>query len=519
MQIFKKYPFYLLLFAMFPALSLISHNISEDHFGVVIRPVYVSLIITIFFFLLTNLFIKNISRSGLFTLFVITIFFSFGHAITILSNTTILGVEVGRIRVLGIISIITLLIGFLIIKKIPNNFSDVNLNLFMVSLLLVLIPIGNILYFNFQQIEHRTTRVPLNENKDINNSLPDVYFIILDSYTRQDVLEELYNYDNQPFLNTLKNLGFYIAECSMSNYQYTLLSMSSTLNMNYLPDIDKRINKDQYQPEVLKDLIRHNKVRKLLSDAGYKFVSVENSYLGTQIPDADIYIRQSTNNYFNSSANEYLTPFEEMFIKTTVGVALYRLPLGDVTKWVQRESFPYYDRARNQLFQLDTLSDLVYVPGPKFVYVHLNIPHRPFIFQADGSIQNDPGYYSNDGGAINQEYENKGYTDQIDFINNRLPTIINHIITNSKNQPIIIIQGDHGLDTKNRSLILNSFYPAERLKNHLYPSISSVNTFRVVLNSILNTSFEILPDISMSSPGQERFDFSEISDPNPMCSR
>ncbi len=49
MNIFKKYPFYLILFAMFPALSLISHNISEDHFVVVIRPLYASLIITIFF--------------------------------------------------------------------------------------------------------------------------------------------------------------------------------------------------------------------------------------------------------------------------------------------------------------------------------------------------------------------------------------------------------------------------------------------------------------------------------------
>ncbi len=371
---------------------------------------------------------------------------------------------------------------------------------------------------NFQQMEQKTTRVSLNENKDINNSLPDVYFIILDSYTRQDVLEELYNYDNQRFLNTLKNLGFYIAECSMSNYQYTLLSMSSTLNMDYLPDIDERIDQDLYQPELLKDLIRHNKVRELLSDAGYKFISVENSYIGTQIPDADIYIRQSTN-YLNSSANKYLTPFEEMFIKTTVGVALYRLPLGEVTKWVQRVSFPYYDRANNQLFQLDILSNLVYMQGPKFVYVHMNIPHRPFIFQPDGSLQNDPGYYSNDGGAINQEYENKGYIDQIEFLNNRLPPIIDQIITNSKNQPIIIIQGDHGLDTKNRSLIFNSFYPAERFKNHLYPSISSVNTFRVVLNSILNTSFSTLPDISMSSPGQERFDYDEIFDPNPMCSK
>ncbi len=32
------------------------------------------------------------------------------------------------------------------------------------------------------------------------NALPDVYMIVLDSYAREDILKQTFNYDNQPFL-------------------------------------------------------------------------------------------------------------------------------------------------------------------------------------------------------------------------------------------------------------------------------------------------------------------------------
>jgi hypothetical protein len=40
---------------------------------------------------------------------------------------------------------------------------------------------------------------------------PDVYYFILDSYTRADLLKEAYGYDNSPFLDALRERGFYVA--------------------------------------------------------------------------------------------------------------------------------------------------------------------------------------------------------------------------------------------------------------------------------------------------------------------
>ena len=70
--------------------------------------------------------------------------------------------------------------------------------------------------------------------------LPDVYFIVLDTYTRGDALIRDFGYDNSAFLEELRSMEFYIADCSRSNYEKTQGSLIATLNLNYLPALVKR---------------------------------------------------------------------------------------------------------------------------------------------------------------------------------------------------------------------------------------------------------------------------------------
>ena len=65
---------------------------------------------------------------------------------------------------------------------------------------------------------------------------PDVYFIVLDAYARNDVLTEVYETDTSAFLDTLRDEGFYVADESYSNYAMTHLSLAATLNMRYLAE-------------------------------------------------------------------------------------------------------------------------------------------------------------------------------------------------------------------------------------------------------------------------------------------
>ena len=50
--------------------------------------------------------------------------------------------------------------------------------------------------------------------------------MILDGYTRDDVLDEVYGFDNEPFLAGLEDRGFYVARDSYANYPATYLSLA-----------------------------------------------------------------------------------------------------------------------------------------------------------------------------------------------------------------------------------------------------------------------------------------------------
>jgi len=67
---------------------------------------------------------------------------------------------------------------------------------------------------------------------------PDIYYIVLDAYSREDVLAERFDFENAAFLDELRERGFYIAEQSSSNYLRTIFSITSTLNLNYLQNLD-----------------------------------------------------------------------------------------------------------------------------------------------------------------------------------------------------------------------------------------------------------------------------------------
>jgi hypothetical protein len=65
------------------------------------------------------------------------------------------------------------------------------------------------------------------KNLDCSNR-PDIYYIVLDAYGRQDVLADLYNLDNRPFLDYLEGKGFYVASESHSNYMQTVFSIPAS---------------------------------------------------------------------------------------------------------------------------------------------------------------------------------------------------------------------------------------------------------------------------------------------------
>ncbi len=79
------------------------------------------------------------------------------------------------------------------------------------------------------------------------------------------------------------------------------------------------------------------------------------------------------------------------------------------------------------------------------------------------------------------------------------------IIRESKTPPIIILQGDHGPNTvygtssEYRATILNAYFLPGGGERYLYPDISPVNSFRIVLKHYLNANLELLEDFHYDS--------------------
>jgi phosphoglycerol transferase MdoB-like AlkP superfamily enzyme len=164
------------------------------------------------------------------------------------------------------------------------------------------------------------------------------------------------------------------------------------------------------------------------------------------------------------------------------------------------------------LLVFDRMDDIARLPEPTFAHVHVISPHPPFVFGPNGEHTYPPDFWNE-----NREYPSdlyaKGYQNQLTFLNQKMLEAIDTLINESDTPPIIILQGDHGpwLQPKNKRLwILNAYYlPGHN--DELYPTISPVNTFRVIFDAYFGGKYDMLPDISYFSPVPNLYEFSEIS--------
>jgi hypothetical protein len=501
----RKYPFHTIALAIFPILSLLATNISEVDDKVAIRPLFIAVAGAILLLVMVSLVIKNIQKAAIIVSLVVVFFFSYGHLYQIVKNAVIFGVTVGRHRYLVPILIIILLISMWFVIKRQYRVGDVTQVMNVVSIALLIYPSFQIIRFNLRtqsgieklvELPSTVQRLQVPDSGD----LPDIYYIVLDTYTREDALRRDFGFDNSPFLNELRDMGFYVGDCSRSNYSYTQPSITSALNMNYLPDLQQMLEELGLDKDDIWALLKQSLVRRLLEEIGYKTVAFETGYEWSRIRDADIYLAVDK----DPITIQRLDPFESMLTNTTLLVIFSHLQIQDqyeqtqnIEERVRIDNFPYAGYAERQLFILDKIPEISELEEPTFAIVHLLIPHVPYVFDPNGEIWSDPGFYSGERAEpINEWYWQKAYTSEIQFIDQRMTEIFKEILNNSKIPPIIVMHGDHGLRGENRLQILNVYYLPDDAKAKLYRNISPVNSFRVIFDNYFGTDYGLLPDLS-----------------------
>jgi len=505
-SLFARLPFFVLIFSAYPSLALLSTNIREVNPSVVFRPLVLSLIGGLLLTLLLRLLLKDWIRASGATLVLILLFFSYGHIVRLLIDRFDPAYNKAIEITLYLVMLAVVYFALRWIVKSPTGFSDWTMFLNTIALVLILFPLFQI--FSVSRISSNSVPTPVTENlpstsqgtpatapllSSETSSYPDVYLIILDGYTRNDTLSET-GYDNSQFLTTLEEMGFFVAKCSRSTYRATLLSMSSMLNMDYLWRAIPNTGPTDPNATPLYEALLHSRVRSDFEQRGYTIVGFESGYQWDEWTDADQYIAMPDDLTYGELPRSSITEFEYIFLRNTVAY-----PLFENTGLAVQRYYEHYNRVR---FQLDELPKVAAsIPGPKFVYAHIMAPHTPFIFLPDGSLNTDSRYYNLENGTpSNSALWTDGYFKSIEFLNPRITEVLNEIINNSKNPPIIILQGDHGyLIRERRYNNLMAFYFPNGGNLSLYDNISPVNAFRLVNNLYFGTDYKLVRDISIDA--------------------
>lgn len=514
----KKLPYiHPFLFALYPVIFLYSQNIHEYPENTLFVPSLLVLCFTALVFFITKLIIKRLDSTALITSAFVMLFFSYGRFI---EATEKVAFSVGSVTITNtsIVLFSTILlficIAFVIVRNKKNL---VTLNKFCVVLagILLFSP-----FFTIGQFEIKSGRIwstkkeaTVSTTKKVApvKNAPDIYYFIFDRYAGTKSLENEYNFDNSTFLHFLKGKGFYIAENATTNYPKTFLSLGSSLNMEYLDYITAQTNGGASPDESLvTPLIRNSKVLQFLKSKGYTIVNIGPKTWGptSKNPYADV------NFIIQKGTYPFVDTFTTGFLNTTLAapvlVNIFHDPT-DVSKDPNNN-----EHRKIALFELYAVEQSIAIPGPKFVFAHILLPHDPFVFDKNCNPISEM--------VVKQHEHVYNYLNQLVCTNKKISKLVNDILAKSKVPPVIILQSDEGPfpmnepippkqgwgSAKDQSLrekfpILNAYYFPNTPRTFLYPSITPVNSFRVLLNNYFNTSLPLLPDKNYVFQDEDNF--------------
>ena len=508
-----KQPFYVWLLGIYPILHLYSENLGLVNDREVLRVCGVMLAATILAFLVANRVIPCRHKAA-FMLSVCSLVFSLsGHLYMLVFAPR-------SLFLWSLFWLIALAILLLILWRSASSqvFEPVTPALNLILLVLLAIPGTKIVSsylsksINVQPVSaygNPSTAEGASPKVYDSSTHPDIYYIIPDGYLKDSLLREAVAFDNSAFTQALEDRGFIVVEHAQSNYNVTLHSIASILNMQYFDN-----NPSPYTDlDFLRFAITDNEVGRLLKQFGYTYVQFLSGFWMPSptaditrdfTPGGTIAIEVNQNNFSSTVledlpknrkvipdlAHYYKQSFAPLYLETTllriVSARLYAAISQD-------DSEPYGLYAPGRF--LDTVDEVELVarmPEATFTVIHLLKPHLPIVFDEVGEFLPADWHPSNDK-----------FIAQHKFVNSMFLEMIDTILQESRNPPVIMFQADHGAiyvdgDEEFRKLVHFSPYVAYRLPG--FHSISFpkpftlINSFPLLFNEIFEANYEVNDD-------------------------
>jgi len=494
--------FYPLLFAAFPILFLYTYNIAETSLNQIWLPLVISVAAALVLWAVLSLILHSLSKAGFATTIFLALFFSYGRLYDVLGYW---GVFVSRHAYL--LPSVLFIWGYCVyfISRAQRDFRITTRWLNITAVVLIAINL-----FNIGSYQVRLARLSADESVESTehtaasspaelNTLPDIYFIILDEYAHPDTMKEWYDYDNSQFIESLEDKGFFIASESKTRTPNTQQVLAQILNMEYLTGVwhweeatsewtntASAEGEVELQNEEVYQKIVDSSVVDFLKTKGYSYIHFGSPYefgrYEQGVKDkADFYF-----NYFEDTGSRWVSEFQEILWNTTMLRPFY----------LHLTGLQYEDAwRRHTLYTLEHLKAIPEVEGPKFVFAHFMCPHTYYVFDAKGGCVDSVNW---------KNYEDKQfYRGQYIFISAEIEKVIDVLLNKSEIPPIIVVQSDHGQRPHHTDIeigddewekVLNVMYLPGVDKALLYDNISPVNTFRLVFNHYFGADYPLLED-------------------------
>jgi len=331
---------------------------------------------------------------------------------------------------------------------------------------------------------------------------PDIYLIMLEDYPRADTLSRLFDFDNSAFLDRLQTDGFTVATDSRSNYMFTAMNLTALLQMDYLgatPTLPSSAS--------LRMLINQNPVFDRLREAGYTIYSSVARWESEAVRTADV-------NCGGDQINEFeLQTMSDSLIGSGLDLVV-----------------PGWRAARDrsvvnaELSCLDAASRAT-PDGQRFVWAHIEAPHIPIVFDANGGPAPSSVYADTaQAVATTQEEYRRAYVAQLQYLNSRVSAQIRQILARATRPPVIVLMSDEGSESRLNWQDASKSDLRERFGT-LFAAYTpghaalfadqpvTVNVFPALLNAYFGTSFPIRTPRFFISSTEDRPDVTETRDP------
>ena len=487
MKKLREHPYYLIMLPLFFVLHAFLENYGAITLAETIIPAIIYAGGTFLVSLVFRFLYRSKTKAGIATL-VVAAFFFFYTAIRDLLLQYPFTAFLARYRYLVPAFLLFFLVVFIYLGRSGKHHYGFTIFLNLVFMAIMLPDLVKLIYISASPDDHRLS-VP--EVRNSNSAAcdtcykPDIFLIVMDEYAGSASLKANYNFDND-LDSFLLARNFSIQSKSRSNYNYTVFSMTSLLNMNYIKGIDKRgIVEARHHSNCLR-LIRSNQVMKMLAKKGYELA-----------------------NYSVFSLEDQQTEIDQTFVTAGTELINGRTIIGLITadwnrrrRTISKEKMsdlidlkPY--RKSNKRFQQLLMQSARRQKKPRFVYAHFMMPHLPFYYDRHGNL-NDlsrPSVISPD--VHNEEFINN-YLDYVLYTNARIREMID-AIQQQNPKAVILLLGDHGFRPRNAPRErffenLNAVYYPDGDYSQLYDSITTVNQFRVFFNKFFDQKLPLLDD-------------------------